>query len=371
MKDGSFQSQECNMSALPIRIAYAPQRSRFPLPPKTSGLLFDFSLIDCAGRGQTNGTTHLDPFEIRRRFNAIHDSEAARAFFSGFGMFGPPELGPISWNKFVQWQQYFYWLRQDRNEAMKTPEGAQAWRTAEQGENEFFTDEVQSPMGVLVLKDLKGEDEALRAEIVATIKLWELRRFALCPGGPPDGGNRVSIGWYDPKDSYVLNNRRGGYAPENWQAPWNRHPMLEGMILAPYLRIEARNILEAIAATIYAERHDGVRYRKCAYEPCRNLFKVESKHHREFCPYPSRSYSYCEVANKKAEARRRKNDFIDLFLGLRSKGVSEGRIIRSRSVKALGLGPKAIENAIKSAKKVPKSKGARATESQELSARLR
>jgi hypothetical protein len=349
MKDGSFQSQECNMSALPIRIVYAPQRLEFPLPPKTSELLFDFSMIDSDGRGQVNGTTNLDPFAIRRDFDAIQDSEAARPFFSGFGIFGPPELGPISWSKFEQWKQYFDWLRQDRSEAMKTPEGAQAWRTAEQGVNEFFTDDVQSPIAVLVSED--PNDEAPRAEIVANIKLWELRRFALCPGGPPDAGNRVSIGWYDPKDSYVLNNRSGGYAPENWQAPWNRHPVSERTILAPFLRIEARNILEAIAATIYAERHHGVRYRKCAYEPCKKLFKVESKHHREFCPYPSKSYSHCEVANKKAEARRRGNDFVELVLDGRRKGLSESRIVRSRTVKALGLGPKAMESALKRAKK--------------------
>jgi hypothetical protein len=55
--------------------------------------------------------------------------------------------------------------------------------------------------------------------------------------------------------------------------------------MEPYLRIEALYILEAIAATIYADRVHGLRNGKC--KQCLKLFKIESDHDQKFCPAPA------------------------------------------------------------------------------------
>jgi len=124
--------------------------------------------------------------------------------------------------------------------------------------------------------------------------------------------------------------------------------------LSPYLRFDVHNVVEAIAATRWVDRHSGVKYEKCDYRPCGKLFQVTSKHGRKFCPIPSKTESFCANAHKKSEARRKQDDFVALFLEGRRNGLSEKRIRSSRAAKAIGLAPKALEAAVKRAKEQAK-----------------
>ena len=112
--------------------------------------------------------------------------------------------------------------------------------------------------------------------------LAALRRFALYPQ-EAGRGSQLKLQWYDPVDWLP---QQKGVPPEDWE---ERHKKAPKGRLEPYLRIDALNILEAIAATIYADRLHGQRFGKCKY--CGNNFKIESDHGQQFCPRPVHLHS--------------------------------------------------------------------------------
>jgi hypothetical protein len=69
----------------------------------------------------------------------------------------------------------------------------------------------------------------------------------------------------------------------------------------PVLHIRARNVLEAIAATVCAKRWHGVRQRLCKH--CGQLFKVESEHKQIYCDKTCKN-----AATTKATRTRKANE---------------------------------------------------------------
>ena len=147
----------------------------------------------------------------------------------------------------------------------------------------------------------------------------KLRSFALYPGE-----DRVANRWYEPKD---------GRTPEEGIV---RPNMASDSIRAGYKQFElikVRNTLEAIAATIYADREHGKRHGKCKY--CGKIFLIESGHGQEFCPPPARppgleiKTSPCKNAFLQQQRRVLEATLIDLFLKGWSRGLSEEEIQHS------------------------------------------
>jgi hypothetical protein len=118
-----------------------------------------------------------------------------------------------------------------------------------------------------------------------------------------------------------------------------------------------QNILEAIAATIYADRAHGLRYGKCKH--CGKLFKFESDHDQEFCPAGKRKAlnkptsrsapllvkSYCGSAYAQKKRREVEGVLIALFLEGRTKGFSEREIESLWVAKGIDPTPKLREHA--------------------------
>jgi hypothetical protein len=141
-------------------------------------------------------------------------------------------------------------------------------------------------------------------------ELCLLRTFVLCLGGLPllkgiGSPNRITLGWYDPKDD---RDPKDGGAPENWLR-LRLQRLKEGhkKIWRPmaFLQIEVRNVLEAIAATIYADRAVKLKYRACDH--CHRLFLFTNKK-QKFCPHPTiPGESLCKKAHMREKERNKGN----------------------------------------------------------------
>jgi len=301
------------MSGLPLRIVYRSPRCEYI--SRAIGTDYRFEAQFSKGSGSmanmcaavTSGTLspemlsrYLDPYTIRQKFERVKDHEEARLFLCENGPFWPNWA--VLYSQFEKWQEFFSWLRQEPEDATKTQEGKKAWLTASGYDNQFFTNETW------LLPEESREISPKRiweieGEIVQELRL--LRSFAHCLGGLPGlrgigNPNRITLAWYDPKDG--LDPADGG-APEDWLARRLKPGRKRGFRPMAYLRIEVQNVLEAIAATIYADRAVGLKYRKCAHRPCNRLFLVTNPK-QKFCPHPKiPGESLCKKAHM-AEIKR-------------------------------------------------------------------
>ena len=288
-----IQKEERTMSALPIRIDYqhpqtehscTPVGSDFRFAPIRTGVPPTVAEYDehISRMMQTSGHS-LDPFAVRDAFEAVSDVPSALRFLSEAGIFW--QFGEILWSQFREWQRFFCWLRQPHEKAVLSQEGAKAWRTAEGWKNEFFTEILRFPVDAM--REI-GPEKMREIEIADRRRLGDLRRFALWPGRAT--GDCVSIQWHEVSDKTFK------------RCPPTRR--FKGQDQKPFLSIEVRDVVEAIAATIYADRCHGIDYEAC--KKCGRLFKVESNHGQEFCPAPARLQSSpCKNAYQ-AQVRRDK-----------------------------------------------------------------
>ena len=337
-----FQSEKRTMEAIPIRIDYQSLRFKHFSRPKGNDCLISFSTMKGQWNyGEIRQTTNLDPYAIRKRFVTVDSPEGAALFLSEAGQFWIWQ--DVLWSQFQEWQKYFEWLRLPRELAMRSQEGKKARLTAQGLGNQFFkvTDQeftrARFHGAKLPPKDLR------RNEVEDRLALWNLRRFAHFPGSS-GVESRMSLAWYDPKD---------GHAPEDWKARRSTAPKGGDAKYEPYLRIETHYVLEAIAATIYVDRVNRLRYGKC--KQCDRLFKIESDHGREFCPPPTwRETSPCKNAYLQHERRTTIDTLKNLFLEGWAKGLSESEIRRSWIAKRIEPTQKLISVAMEKARKQAK-----------------
>lgn len=300
-----FQSEERTLDALPIRIDYQSPRYEHFLRPQGNDWLLSFSHFK--GQGKVRETTHLDAYAVRKTFFEVADEKAAARFLSEAGRFWIWES--VTWSQFQEWQEFLGWLLLGREHAFKQPEGKKAWLTAERLENQFF----KGTDGEFTRARFQGAElppeDMRRNEIQDRQALMQLRRFALDLGQLFDD-SRVTLAWYDPKD---------GIAPEDWQKKLKAHRKRGRAERAPYLRVEARYILEAIAATIYADKAHGKTHEKC--KQCGMIFEIKSDHGQVFCP-PGRidlKTSPCKNAYFQHQRRKAMKDRREAALKLHKK----------------------------------------------------
>jgi hypothetical protein len=292
-----FQSEDRNLSALPIRIDYQTPLYQHFMRPNADDFLFSFSRQQGQPDfGAPSETTNLDPYAVRRKFEAIGNAEQAVRFLSESGTFWRFEA--VSWRQFREWQRFFFYLGWDA--ARKTPEGERAWATARGFKNTFFSPKEDSDCTRLRFprEAITGIPPAdwKKIEVEDRRILSRLRTYALRLGQlTADSG--VSIYWYDPA------GKKG--PPEDWNQR-NEQARTSGP-LSPWLHIKARNVLEAVAATIYADRAHGIRRDKC--KQCGRLFEIMSEHGQKFCPAPAHlNSSPCKNAYTQKLRRKRKKD---------------------------------------------------------------
>jgi hypothetical protein len=282
-----FQSEIRCTSALQVRIAYrSPCYKHFITSQGDDWIFSTYSPGGQSNTGEKSEETNLDPYAIRRKFEAIDVDrpDIVARFLGEAGRFWPWER--IRLSQIKEWREFFRWLRVDPDEAKKTPKGEKAWGAATSLKDSFF-----AILGLEFTRDRHTPEIWKRYGASMHFKKkasWDieqlaaLRSFALYPERA-GAGSQLKLQWYDPEDWLP---QQKGIPPEDWE---ERHKKTPKGRLEPYLRIDALNILEAIAATIYADRLHGQRFGKCKY--CGRIFKIESDHGQQFCPRPVRLQS--------------------------------------------------------------------------------
>lgn len=183
--------------------------------------------------GAPRAAANLDPYAVRREFEAADTPDKAIRFLSGAGTFWI--WRSVLWSQFREWQEFFSWLRLDHDEAQKTPEGKRAWDTAGGLGNTFFTTSDADFTRARFPPDAEeifGPENWKRNVLDDRQRLRALRGFALFPERAHEG-SPTTIGWYDPDD--WLTNKNGS-PPENWKEQTKKALKRNR---EPYLRIEA------------------------------------------------------------------------------------------------------------------------------------
>lgn len=310
-----FQSEERMVQALPLRIDYQSPRFEHFMRSVGDDWLLCFSIRKGQWNSGTNReTANLNPYAVRDAFEAVRSTEEAVRFLSESGRFWPFES--VLWSQFQEWQAYFGWLRLEPSEASKSAEGKRAWETAAGLSNSFFSQSISEfsrsrfpedaieEIGPDRWREIQNEDRNI---------LLNLRRFAVDPARRGEG-SQVSIHWYDPQDKH---------AQEDWKSRSGKAS--KTAIFEPYLRIEALNVIEAIAATVFADRVDRRRFGKCKH--CGRIFKVESDHGQVFCPAPPHlQTSPCKNAHLQFERRRNERAAIEFLLKAWGRGMQESKV---------------------------------------------
>lgn len=75
--------------------------------------------------------------------------------------------------------------------------------------------------------------------------------------------------------------------------------------LAPVLVIQPRHTLEAIAAAIYAERIQGISYRKCGWYKCQELFRIGAHKNKRYCDPPKPCKGNAHKKRQREEKQRK------------------------------------------------------------------
>lgn len=265
--DGT-QSQERLLSALPIRINYQTPRYGYDWRPEGNDWLLYIPQLK--EREPVRESVQLDPYAVRSAFDSVDSPESAVRFLSEAGRFWVWES--VLWSQFREWQDFFKWLQIDHDIAVKNPLGRKAWETAFGRGNSFFAmrdeDFTRSRFPPGSVEEI-GFDRFKEEETEDHRQLSYLRTFAYHPGF---FSNRPALDvlWYDDSDPNPpgAQTRRGESVQQR----------------NPYISIPVCYVLEAIAATIYADRAHGLKYGKCKH--CGKLFKIESGHNQQFCPAP-------------------------------------------------------------------------------------
>jgi hypothetical protein len=294
------RSAERTISALPIRIDYQSPRYEFFMRPRGKDWLFGFSRIQSQwNSGKIREYTNLDPYAIRDAFESADTPEKIVHFLSEAGSFWRWER--VLWSQFQEWQQFFKWLRLDPKLARKDVQGKKALDTASgrsgrgssffAASDEEFTHSRIPPDAIEQL----GAERYRENEVADHQELFHLRTCALYLGWTSNR-RMMDISWYDSSNPAPPEDR-------SRSATWSKNATVK-----PYLRIEAHCVLEAIAATIYADRVHGLKYQKCKH--CLKLFKIESDHGAIFCPAPRQlKSSPCKNAyfqkNRRDEEKRK------------------------------------------------------------------
>jgi hypothetical protein len=253
------------ISAMPMHIRYAAKIGQVSLTKQDDEYLFHLAsdYRDEKGRrGERWDKREWNAYALRAAFEAVKTETDALEFLSGAGWF-LPSPHPLSWSTFQAWQRFVKIVRQENklqalmSEVMSGKDGMAV--LARGG------DELE------VLKALGGYPNAF---FTGTLRRPDPTTRSLCEWfyRPPQGA--LSIEWLPLKDEPELLSKvqKGGALMEFFRGAYGMRPVL---------RIEAECALQAIAATVYADRVGGVEWNKC--EICNRLFKLESGQHKRYC----------------------------------------------------------------------------------------
>ena len=312
---------ERNIDAMPIEIDYRVrlgsviceyrgqeccfwQRDTLEMRERADGEYTQMQkLADGTYTHQISAPEELDPYAIRDAFEKVKNESDALKFLKHAGRFWP-KRSDVTWSQFQEWQEFVHLIRQhDFPELAQTNERATQALLAVNGfDNTFFT-APHSPYSDADKGELeRAPNGASVLGLISKERKENLVRLIHSFFAPPAEWMTTM---YPPTDDATATameqDARAGV--------FSLHTPLEFLAqkyeLKPVLVLQPPTILEAIAATIFADRRHGLRFGKCLH--CKRIFEKRSGHKTKYCPNKTcKSAALQKGWRKRDKARREK-----------------------------------------------------------------
>ena len=269
----AFQTtpEERAISAMPVVVHYVARIGETSLAMKDGEYAFTISpeLIDHQNPQRTHYCDEVsqNAFAIRDQFLRLTAPGEALDFLSKTGQFSPIH-SRLTWNELQRWQRFVYLVQEHSELARAMDAGIQTGEHAEvlkaltgMYESSFFgsLDSLGSTP-----KPSPGERHTI------------LARRRICSWFRQPAGEASSIEWMSKRhldDDALIRKLRAGGAMIEYLVPRTD--------LRPVFLIRPTCTLEAIAATLFADRANGIEYRSC--ECCHELFLVGKRKNKLYC----------------------------------------------------------------------------------------
>jgi hypothetical protein len=233
---------------------------------------------------------------ILKEFLEIKENDLAGTldFLSNTGVFSPLSY-EVTWNEFKRWQRFADLVRVHTQLATATIEGHRKGECAEvlkalTGEIWFscsFFDGSEMPETPAMVEFDQRAMQRLRAmpnhqelnsEMQEGKRDFERRRRELWRWfhQPP-----LTIEWIP--SSKEAEQKEDEHRQKIGDGPWMTEFLLPKKDLRPVILIRPVCTLQAIASAIYADRINGIEWRKCAWEKCTTTFYVGKGSTKKFC----------------------------------------------------------------------------------------
>jgi hypothetical protein len=289
--------EERFISAMPVVVHYVARIGDVRLTMRDGEYIFTISRSLSDGRG----TQHWEEvtqnaFAIRNEFLKLKTPSEALDFLTKTGQFFPLD-STLSWSELQKWQRFTYLVQEHSELARAMEEGTRTGECAEalkalsgMYDSEFF----DLPDSKSALEDQFWFEERVKRHPELKDSLRQVWSWFRQPAG-----KACSIEWIPkksrPNDDKLVRKLQAGGA------------MIEYLVaredLRPVFLIRPEYSLEAIAASVFAERANGVEYRSCEY--CKELFLVGSHKNKLYCS-KERCKNTAHQHRKRKKARERK-----------------------------------------------------------------
>jgi hypothetical protein len=288
------------------------------------------------GHTISSETVELDAYKVRADFENATTEQEIRQFLNSAGTFWP--FGRVTQSEFCEWQDFVKLIRRDDFDRLcltdtKAYNAARVLDNFNIDENPWFSgawkkreEEIEEDLR----RGLDRMPESFRQDFEKTTRHRESatkhrRDLFDYFANPP------AYAWMRYTPEAIKSFENGERTPER-TAPLSTD-------LMPVLVFKPTNALEAIAATIAADRLKGTRHRVC--EGCNSLFMRTKLSHK-----------YCGGASCKdnARAKRRKdNDHKarDFYIGKRLSGLDTEAVLSLPESPNYKITPRVIERAEK------------------------
>lgn len=241
-------------------------------------------------RPKVNDPTCMECYELSRNAHAIRDQflnvkewHEAYDFLLNSGRFSPLNMR-LTFSEFRRWQRFAELVKlhsslaDATNEAQLSGECSEVLRALSGNYPSSFFDIPKPPDEADSRAQLLHDYPEAAPEIQEGMRVQERRRRELWSWfrQPP-----CSIEWI-PR-SREAEQRAMQHFTSKGIGPWMMEFLLPKTELRPVILIRPTYTLQAIAAANYADRIQGVEWRKCKWEKCPETFRVGSRKNQRFC----------------------------------------------------------------------------------------
>jgi hypothetical protein len=285
----AFQSvpEERTISAMPVVVHYIARVGEVGLTSRAGQYVFsiDPELIDSERHAHYCEEVEQNAFDIRDEFLKLKTPTEALDFLGKTGQFSRLHRS-LTWDELRLWQRFVYLIQEHSELARAAVAGERTGECAEvlkaltgYYDSSFFDGSRSAPASPSEavwferqiernpeLKHYLDEGERWKTKITRELYRWFLK----------PAGNACSVEWMPkdpPNDGELLHKLQAGGAMIEFLLPRAE--------LRPVFLIRPAYTLEAIAATLFADRANGIEYRSC--ECCHELFLVGKRKNKLYC----------------------------------------------------------------------------------------